>query len=112
MEVPARPRVGVRAWTRVQAPVTPSPGFLLALSVAARAAAPPPAPQRLRRGHPIRRRSDDFLGAHDGRVPERLAEADPELLGGDGGKRSAPLQPVGAIGRALHHLLDLLVAQL
>ena len=59
----------------------------------------------------VRRRADDFLSTRDRRVPQRLAEADPELLGGDGGKRSAPLQAVGAIGRALHHLLDLLVAQ-
>ncbi len=43
---------------------------------------------------------------------QRLAESDPELLGRDRRERAPPLQAVGAVGRALHHLLDLLVAQI
>ncbi len=42
---------------------------------------------------------------------QRLAESDPELIGRDARQRAAPLQTVRAIGRALHHLLDLLIAE-
>ena len=44
-------------------------------------------------------------------MAERLAEGDPELLGGHGRQRAAPLQTVGTVGGALDHLLELLVVE-
>ena len=55
----------------------------------------------------VGRRAHDRLRPRHRRVAERLAKADAELLGGDVGQRAAPLQPVGAVGCALDHLLEL-----
>ncbi len=41
-------------------------------------------------------------------MAERLGETNSQVLSGHAGQREAPLEPVGAVGRTLDHLLKLI----